>query len=127
MDRNIDLLRIAYLVGGVYDLVLAIALFAYSITFPLFNLTIPEDKLFIFTIAYFLIGVGFLLVYTAGNAVNYIIIGLVSAIVRIAFGITVYLMVVIEATDTNFIIFATTDILTGLFLLIPALPHLKQS
>ena len=79
-----NFLKIAYLIGGYYDILLSMGLlFLNGVLFPIFDLPIPSELIFVQVLGLFLLVIGVFLIYTADNAKDYYFVGLGSAFVRI--------------------------------------------
>jgi hypothetical protein len=115
----------AYLIGGYYDLILGFALLLSSRQLvKIFNIEMVIN-IFNELTGLFLLAIGFLLVVYAKNAMDSPFIGLSSVFVRFSFVILVILYSVFSKIHYLFIVFALTDFLTGLMILIPIVNTLR--
>ncbi|MHA2100834.1 MAG: hypothetical protein ACW99A_19350 [Candidatus Kariarchaeaceae archaeon] len=123
-----SLISKAFIVGGIYDLVLGFPLLFFSKQLiELFDIDDLEPNIFIPITGLFLLAIGYLLLYTARQAEDYIFVGISSAFVRMGFSITVIITLVRDDIHWIFVLFAITDILTVILLIYPVIadPALK--
>ncbi|MFW9915426.1 MAG: hypothetical protein ACFFGZ_07415 [Candidatus Thorarchaeota archaeon] len=117
------ILKIAFLIGGVYDLAIGIMLLVLpDILFEMLDATKPEDMIFAQLTGLFLLGVGYFLVYAAYYDVRKLaFIGLGSCLIRFAYAAIVILTLATDDIETGYVMTAATDIITALIILIPLL------
>ena len=117
--RDNRLLKISYLIGGIYDSILGLVLIFFSdpiISF--FEVSKPNHMLFVHTCGIFLLAIGYFLLFAAFHETGqYIFIGFGSAFVRLFFAIIALFLWLEGSIENIYLIFAFTDSLTGIFLL----------
>lgn len=113
------LLKISYLIGGIYDSILGLGLiFLSDPIVSIFEISKPDNMIFVYTCGIFLLVVGYFLLFAAFHETpQYLFIGFGSAVVRLFFGIIVIFLWLERSVEDIYLIFAFTDSLTGIFLL----------
>ena len=116
-------LKLAYVVGGVYDLILGIdLLFFPDLVIDLLNslsitITKPTNMIFVQISSLFLMAVGYYLVYAAySEPVKFAFIGSISAFIRFGYAFII-IMNITGGIELGYIFTAITDSLTGIILL----------
>ena len=113
-------LRIAFIIGGIYDILLGIPmLFLPDLTATLLNVIKPEPILWAQVIGLFLIIVGYFLLVATHDVRKFVFIGVGSALVRLGYATLVILSWFTIGIETGYILVATTDALTAIILLVP--------
>lgn len=113
-------LKIAFLIGGIYDILLGIPLlFLPDLTADLLNVTKPEPIIWAQTIGIFLIIVGYLLLIATQDVRRLVVIGVGSIAIRLGYAILVLFALMTSGIETGYFLIAITDTLTALILLIP--------
>lgn len=116
-SKLLSIIKYSLIIAGVYDLILATAIFVmYRILFELFNERIPQPLLIFQTIGLFLIFTGILLLFASKSPLEFYFIGLSSAVIRFIYFL---LVVVFYSSHIIYLITSITDLLTGLGILIP--------
>jgi len=117
-------LKISFLIGGIYDLILGISLlFIPDIMINIldsinFSVSKPENMLFAQTSALFLIAVGYMLLYAAYyTPVKFAFIGMSSAIIRFGYTLVVLFTAFTKGVESGFLLTAMADLLTSLLLI----------
>lgn len=120
-------LKFSYQIGGLYDLLLGLGvLFLRNYLLTALKQTIPNIPQVTDALGLFLIGYGFLLLDESRQAFPRLNIGLISAIIRILFFIIVMLYVSFAQIEIIYILFALTDFLTGLFIILGIFDYSKR-
>ena len=115
-------LRIAFLIGGIYDLVLGITLLIFSDFFVEFlNVTKPDNMIFTQINGLFLIAVGYFLIYSIQNVRKLAFIGFGSAFIRFSFAGLALITWITQEIELVYLLVGITDGLTAIILLIPLL------
>ncbi|MHA1214184.1 MAG: hypothetical protein ACTSPG_02745 [Candidatus Hodarchaeales archaeon] len=116
-------LKLAYIVGGVYDLILGTGLLFFpDLVIDLLNslsitITKPTNMIFVQISSLFLMAVGYYLVYAAYNEpVKFAFIGFISAFIRFGYAVIIVLNMA-GGIELGYIFTAMTDSLTGILLL----------
>ena len=113
-----NILKISYQIGGLYDLFLGTGiLFFRNYLLTFLHQTIPNIPQIVDALGLFLIAYGFLLLDESRKDDLRLNIGLTSAIVRIVFFCIVIFYIMVSKVEILYIIFAVTDLLTGLFII----------
>ena len=113
-------LKIAFLIGGIYDILLGIPLlFLPDLTADFLNVTKPEPIIWAQTIGIFLIIVGYLLLIATQDVRRLVVIGVGSIAIRLGYAILVLFALMTSGIETGYFLIAITDTLTALILLIP--------
>ncbi|MFX0150950.1 MAG: hypothetical protein ACFFAJ_09230 [Candidatus Hodarchaeota archaeon] len=117
---NNRLLKLAFLIGGIYDLILGIGVIFFSdLLVTLFNLTKPNNMLFVHLTGIFLIIMGYFQIYALQDVQKLAFIGFGAIIVRFCYAFIVFFSSFTIGIEQAYLLTALTDILTGLLLLIP--------
>ncbi|MHA2252935.1 MAG: hypothetical protein ACXAD7_21410 [Candidatus Kariarchaeaceae archaeon] len=112
-------LKLAFLIGGIYDLLLGIPMVLVPrFLSDLLDIEYPSQDIFMYLTGTFLIAVGYYLVYASRDPENYLFIGFGSALIRLIFALIVIIKLIGDDIEVIFGLFAFTDILTALFLLL---------
>ncbi len=121
--RNEQLLKLSYMIGGIYDLTLGFGLFFFSdFLISFFNISKPDNMLFAYTSGLFLFTVGYYLIYAASHEPeNFLFIGFGSAFVRISFTVIVLITWLDGGIEGLYLVVGFMDLFTGILLLIPVL------
>jgi hypothetical protein len=125
VDYDIErIAKSAYLIGGVYDLLLGLTLslglfFIPDLISTIFDVPVPDPLIFPITTGLFLIAVGYYLVIASSDPLNYDFIAIGSIFVKFGYVLAIMLFLLSKSVDLAFIIFAITDFTTGIILLIP--------
>ncbi|MHA2246706.1 MAG: hypothetical protein ACXADY_17315 [Candidatus Hodarchaeales archaeon] len=115
-------LRIAFLIGGIYDLILGISLLFFSdFLIELLNITKPDNMIFTKINGLFLITVGYFLIYARQNVRKLAFIGFGSAFIRFSYACIVLITWITQEIELVYLIVGITDGLTAIILLIPLL------
>ncbi len=118
MFSNKNFLKISYVIGGVYDVLLGIGvLFFRNFLLTFIHESIPNVAQISDALGLFLIAYGYLLLDESQKSDPRINIGLTSALVRIIFFLSVVYYAVFYTVELLYIILASTDLLTGLLIL----------
>lgn len=113
-------LKIAFLIGGIYDLLLGVPLLFFpDFTATLLNVTKPEPIIWAQTIGIFLIIVGYLLLIATQDVRRLVFIGVGSIVIRLGYVTLVLFALMSSGIETGYALIAMTDTLTAIILLIP--------
>lgn len=113
-------LRIAFLIGGIYDILLGLPLLFFpDFTATLLNVTKPEPIILTQTIGIFLILVGYFLLIATQDVRRLVFVGVGSIVIRLGYVTLVVLVWLTSEIEMGYILIAMTDTLTAIFLLIP--------
>ena len=120
---DVKYLKIGFLIGGIYDLLLGIGVLFFSdLMVDFFGIKKPDNMIFVYISGLFLILVGYLLIYTANrNVEDFLFIGLGSCIIRFSYFLIVVLIWLTDGIEIIYVLVGCTDALTGLLILIPIL------
>lgn len=111
-------LKVAFLIGGVYDIILGIGLlFFVDLLAKLLDASKPEPRIFAHLVGLFLITVGYFLLYAAQDPRRLAFIGAASSLIRLLYALLVVLTWINQDIETLYLITALTDVITGLMLL----------
>ena len=111
-------LRIAFLVGGCYDIILGISLFFLSDLLEiLFSVSKPEPMIFPQTTGILLIIVGYFLVISR-DVKKFAFIGAGSCVIRFTYTFLTVFTWLSQGIESWYLFFALTDGLTGFFILL---------
>jgi hypothetical protein len=115
------MLKLSYTICGVYDLILAIGLIFFSdFISSYFDISKPDNMLYVYTSGLFLLTVGYYLIFAAFHEpAQYLFIGFGSAIIRLSFSVIVIFLWLNESIEDFYLILVLTDSFTGILLLIP--------
>ena len=117
---SVHYLKYAYIIGGIYDLLLGIALLFFNNLFiSLFSIERPVPIIFAQTTALFLIATGYFLLYSSQDPAHFIFVGLGSIFVRFSYSLIVLESWVIGSVEPIYLLFAFTDSLTGIIIAVP--------
>lgn len=111
-------LKIAFAIGGTYDIVLGISMFFPDLTSELLKVTKPDPIIFSYTSGLFLIIIGSFLLIATQNVRKLVFIGIGSVIIRLGYAVLV-LILLPTGIKMAYILIAATDTLTAIMLLIP--------
>jgi hypothetical protein len=113
-------LKIAFFIGGIYDVLLGIPLLFFpDFTATLLNVAKPEPIIWAQTIGIFLIIVGYLLLIAVQDVQRLVFVGIGSIVIRLGYVILVLLTWMTTGIETGYILIAITDTLTAIIILIP--------
>ncbi|MFX1283369.1 MAG: hypothetical protein ACFFB5_06930 [Promethearchaeota archaeon] len=113
-------LKIAFLIGGIYDIVLGLPmLFLPDLTTTLLNVSKPEPIIWVQTIGVFLIIIGYFLLIATQDARRFAFIGVGSAVIRLGYAILTLLSWITIGIEMGYMFVAMTDTLTAIILLVP--------
>ncbi len=113
-------LRIAFLIGGIYDVLLGVPLLFFpDLTATLLNVTKPEPIIWAQTIGIFLILVGYFLLIATQDVRRLVFIGVGSIVIRLGYVTLVVLAWLKSEIEMGYTLIAMTDTLTAIILLIP--------
>lgn len=119
---NDRFLKIAFLIGGIYDILLGITLLTMPVgVAQLFGVSPPTDIIFVQVTALFLIFVGYYLLYAIQDVRKMAFIGYGSSFVRLGYAVIVILGVINQTVETGYLMVAMTDTITAIILLVPLL------
>ena len=120
---DVKYLKIGFLIGGIYDLLLGIGVLFFSDLMENFlGIKKPDNMIFVYISGLFLILVGYILIYTANrNVEDFLFIGLGSCIIRFSYFLIVVFIWLTDGVEIIYVLLGCTDALTGLFILIPIL------
>ena len=122
-----NIFKISYQIGGLYDLLLGFGvLFLRNYVLSYFHQTIPNIPQIVDALGLFLVAYGFLLLDESRRNDPRFTIGLSSAIVRIVFFLLIILYTFISKVEILYILFALTDLLTGLIILFGISTFIKK-
>ncbi|MHA2226726.1 MAG: hypothetical protein ACXAC8_16055 [Candidatus Hodarchaeales archaeon] len=111
-------LRLAFLVGGCYDIILGISLlFLSDFLEILFSISKPEPIIFPQTTGILLVVIGYFLVITR-EVKKFAFIGAGSCVIRLTYTFLTLFTWISQGIEVWYLFFALTDGLTGLFLLL---------
>jgi hypothetical protein len=111
-------LKIAFAIGGIYDIVLGISMFFPDLTSELLKVTKPDPIIFSYTNGLFLIIIGSFLLIATQNVRKLVFIGIGSVIIRLGYAVLV-LILLPAGIEMAYILIAATDTLTAIMLLVP--------
>ncbi|MFX0209194.1 MAG: hypothetical protein ACFFDT_24635 [Candidatus Hodarchaeota archaeon] len=115
-------LKISYLIGGIYDILLGISvLFLADITSEFLDVPKPDPLIMSQIIGVFLIVVGYFLIVATYDISKFIFIGAGSCIVRFSYAFLTVIAWNNNDVEAAYLFLASTDLVTGLLLLIPLL------
>ncbi|MFX0172917.1 MAG: hypothetical protein ACFE9L_13460 [Candidatus Hodarchaeota archaeon] len=113
------LLKLTFLIGGIYDLILGVGVIFFSdFLMAFFNLTKPNNMLFVFLTGVFLIVMGYFQIYALQDVQKLAFIGFGAIIVRLVYAIIIVFNSFTIGIEQAYLLTTFTDILTGLLLLI---------
>ncbi|MHA2366050.1 MAG: hypothetical protein ACXAC7_18975 [Candidatus Hodarchaeales archaeon] len=114
-------LKLAFLIGGIYDLILGINLLIFpDLSASLLNITKTDPEIMSQTNGLFLLAVGYLLIVASQDSRRLAFIGVGSCFVRLSYAFLVVIaLITIENFETGYLIVALTDTLTAIIILIP--------
>jgi len=120
---DVKFIKIGFLIGGIYDLLLGIGVLFFSdLMVDLFGITKPDNMIFVYISGLFLILVGYILIYSAyRNVEDFLFIGLGSCIIRFSYFLIALTVWLTDGIEVMYVLIGCTDVLTGLFILIPIL------
>ncbi len=120
---DVKFIKIGFLIGGIYDLLLGIGVLFFSdLMVDFFGIAKPDNMIFVYISGLFLILVGYILIYTANrNVEDFIFIGLGSCIIRFSYFLIVVFIWLTDGIEIIYVLVGCTDALTGLLILIPTL------
>ncbi|MFQ5980407.1 MAG: hypothetical protein ACE5OZ_19905 [Candidatus Heimdallarchaeota archaeon] len=111
-------LKIAFLIGGIYDILLGISLLLFiDLLAELLDAAKPEPRIFAQLVGLFLIAMGYFLLYAAQNPRRLAFVGAASALIRLLYALLVIMAWITQDIETIYLITALTDVITGLMLL----------
>ncbi|UCG03990.1 MAG: hypothetical protein JSW11_08375 [Candidatus Heimdallarchaeota archaeon] len=113
-------LKIAFLIGGVYDILLGVTLLVFpDLTASLLQITKPKPILWVQTIGIFLIFVGYFLLIATQDVQRLVFIGVGSSVIRLGYAALVIWAILTTGIEMGYILTAITDTITAIILLIP--------
>ena len=113
-------LRIAFLIGGIYDILLGVPLLFFpDLTATLLQVSKPDPLILPQITGVFLIIVGYFLLVATQDVRKFIFIGVGSAIIRLGFAALVVLTWLTLEIEMGYFTVAMTDTLTAIILLVP--------
>jgi len=127
IQRKVQILKLTYIIGGLYDLILGSTL-VFGLTW--FGKTLstilgplPQPLLFGQVAGLFLMTVGYYLVYSSREPLNYVFIAVGSVFVRLSYGLlTIYTVLILQQPiDALYILLAFTDTISGVLILVALL------
>ena len=120
---DVKYIKIGFLIGGIYDLLLGIGVIFFSdLMVEFFGITKPDNMIFVYISGLFLILVGYFLIYTAyRNVEDFLFIGLGSCIIRFSYFFIVIFVWLIDGIEVIYVLIGCTDAFTGLLILLPIL------
>lgn len=120
---DVKFIKIGFLIGGIYDLLLGIGVLFFSdLMVDFFGIAKPDNMIFVYISGLFLILVGYILIYAAyRNVEDFLFIGLGSCIIRFSYFAIVVFIWLTDGIEVMYVLVGCTDALTGLFILIPTL------
>jgi hypothetical protein len=115
-------LKTAFLIGGIYDILLGIPLLIMPVgVTELFGVSPPTDIIFVQVAALFLIGVGYSLLYAIHDVQKMAFVGYASSFVRLSYTVIVVLGIFNQTVENGYLLTAITDFITAIILLVPLL------
>jgi hypothetical protein len=114
------LLKLVFLIGGIYDLILGIGVIFFSdFLIAFFNLTTPNNMLFVYLTGVFLTVLGYFQFYALQDVQKLAFVGFGAIVVRLFYAIIIVFTSFTIGIEHAYLVTAFTDVLMGLFLLIP--------
>lgn len=115
-------LKIAFLIGGIYDIILGISMiFLSDFIVRLLNITKPEPMVLPYTIGVFLIIIGYFLIIATQDVRRLAFIGAGSCIIRFGYAFLAVLAYFTQDLEAGYLLMASTDTITAIILLVPLL------
>lgn len=115
-------LAIAFVIGGIYDIMLGIGLvFFVDLLSEILDEPKPEPLIFAQVSGLFLIVIGYFLLYAAQNPRKLAFIGAGSVIARISYAIIVLSTWILDEISAIYLFFGLADTLTALLILLALL------
>ena len=113
-----NLLKISYLVGGIYDLLLGFGIiFLRTPLLTFLNHYQPNIPIIVDALGLFLLGFGLLLVFESKNEKPTISIGITSALIRLIYFLFVIYYLMFSSIEILYLTLGFTDLITGSFIL----------
>lgn len=120
--KNDKIVKLAYLIGGIYDLILGLGLvFFADFMIKMMDVSKPDKMIFVHLSGIFLIVIGYFLLYSIPNVKYLAFIGFSSGVLRFSYASIVLFTYISIGIEDAYLLTALTDILTGLFLIISLL------
>jgi hypothetical protein len=111
-------LKIAFAIGGFYDILLCVTMFFPDLTSTLLNVTKPDPIIFSYTSGLFLIIIGSFLLLATQDVQRLVFIGIGSVVIRLGYAILVFFLLPV-GIEIVYILVAVTDTITAILLIVP--------
>ena len=115
-------LKMAFLIGGIYDILLGVPLLFFpDFTATLLNITKPEPLILPQITGLFLIIIGYFLIIATQDVRKLVFIGIGSVVIRLGYAALVIFTWMTLEIEMGYFLIAMTDTLTAIILLVPIL------